>query len=70
MDLKEMDYEIGSWMKMVQDRLKWRVLVLAVLSLQVLLPESCIMPKAGRAQLPAVFRILPIIGVERLFNDL
>jgi hypothetical protein len=54
MDLKEIGYETGSWMEMVQDRLKWRLLVLAVLSLEVLLPESCI---SGLENLPGTLEL-------------
>jgi hypothetical protein len=30
MDVKEMDCEVGRWMELAQDRVQWRVLVLAV----------------------------------------
>jgi hypothetical protein len=38
--LKEIGYEDGRWMELTQDRVEWRALVLAVLNLRVLLPES------------------------------
>jgi hypothetical protein len=38
--LREMGCEDRRWMQLVQDRVKWLALVLAVLSLRVLLPES------------------------------
>jgi hypothetical protein len=40
MDLGEIGYEDGRWMELDQDRVRWRALVLAMLILQVLLPES------------------------------
>jgi hypothetical protein len=40
MDLMELSCEDGRWMELVQDRVQWRALVLAVLSLQALLPEN------------------------------
>jgi hypothetical protein len=40
MDLREMGCEDGRWMELAQDRVQWRALVLAVLNLRVLLPES------------------------------
>jgi hypothetical protein len=33
-------YEDGRWIELAQDRVQWRALVLAVLNLRVLLPES------------------------------
>jgi hypothetical protein len=40
MDLSEIGYEEEKWMELAQDRVQWRALVLAVLNLLVLLPES------------------------------
>jgi hypothetical protein len=40
MDLKEIGCEDVRWMELAQDLVQWRVLVLAVLNLRVLLPES------------------------------
>jgi hypothetical protein len=40
MDLREIGYEDGKWMELVQDRVKWLALVLEVLNIHVLLPES------------------------------
>jgi hypothetical protein len=40
MDLKETGCENGKWIELAQDRVQWRALVLAVLNLRVLLPES------------------------------
>jgi hypothetical protein len=40
MDLREIGCEDGRWMELAQDRVQWRALVLAVLKLLVLLPES------------------------------
>jgi hypothetical protein len=42
MDLREtlVGCEDGRWMELAQDRIQWRALVLAVLNLRVLLPES------------------------------
>jgi hypothetical protein len=40
MDLRETGCEDGRWMELAQDRVQGRVLVLAVLNLRVLLPES------------------------------
>jgi len=40
MDLMEKDCEDGRWIELVQDRVERWVLVLAVLNLCVLLPES------------------------------
>jgi hypothetical protein len=39
MDPKESGREYGRWMELAQDRVQWRVLVLAALNLRVLLPE-------------------------------
>jgi hypothetical protein len=39
MDLRELGWVDGSWMKLAQDRVQWRALVLAVLNLWVLLSE-------------------------------
>jgi hypothetical protein len=36
----KMGSEDARWMKLAQDRVQWRALVLAVLNLRVLLPES------------------------------
>jgi len=33
MDIREMGSEDGTWMKLAQDRVQWRVLVLVVLNL-------------------------------------
>jgi hypothetical protein len=38
--LWETGCEDGRWMELAQDRVQWRALVLAVLNLRVLLPES------------------------------
>jgi len=40
MDLKEMVYEDGKWVKLAQDYVQWRTLILAMLKLGVLLPGS------------------------------
>jgi hypothetical protein len=40
LDLSEICCEGGSWMELAQDRVQWQALVLAVLNLGVLLPES------------------------------
>jgi len=40
MNLMEIDCEDGKWMELAQDRVQWWALVLAVLILCVLLPES------------------------------
>jgi hypothetical protein len=40
MDLREIGCEDGRWMELAQDRVQLRDLVLAVLNLRVLLPES------------------------------
>ena len=40
MDLMEIGCEDGRWMELAQDRVQWQALVLAVLNLLVLLPES------------------------------
>jgi uncharacterized integral membrane protein len=40
MDLRETGCEDGRWMELAQNRVQWRALVLAVLNLRVLLPES------------------------------
>jgi hypothetical protein len=40
MDLREMGCEDGKLMELAQDRVQWWALVLAVLNLRVLLPES------------------------------
>jgi len=40
MDLMETDCEGGRWMELAQDHVQWWALVLAVLKLCVLLPES------------------------------
>ena len=42
MDLREIGCEDGRWMELAEDRVQWQVLVLAVLILPVLLPESCV----------------------------
>jgi hypothetical protein len=39
-DLRETGCEDGRLMELAQDRVQWRALVLAVLNLRVLLPES------------------------------
>jgi hypothetical protein len=39
MDLRETGCEEGRWMELAQDLVQWRALVLALLNLQVLLPE-------------------------------
>jgi hypothetical protein len=45
MDLREMGCEDGRWMELAQDRVQWRALLLAVLNLRVLLPESWLISK-------------------------
>jgi hypothetical protein len=45
MGLREISYEDGRWMELAQDRVQWRALVLAVLNLRVLLPESQLISK-------------------------
>jgi hypothetical protein len=40
MDLREIGCEDGRWMELAQDFAHWLALVLAVLNLRVLLPES------------------------------
>ena len=40
MDLREMGCEDGRWMELAQGRVQWQALVLVVLNLMVLLPES------------------------------
>jgi len=40
MYLREIGCEDGRWMELAQDRVQWWALVLAVLNLRVLLPES------------------------------
>jgi hypothetical protein len=37
---REMGCEDGRWMELAQDHVQWQALVLAVLNLRVLLPES------------------------------
>jgi hypothetical protein len=39
MDLREIGYEDGRWMELVQDHVQWQAMVLAVLNLGVLLPQ-------------------------------
>jgi hypothetical protein len=39
MNLVEVGCEDGRWMELAQDCVQWRALLLAVLNLQVLLPE-------------------------------
>jgi hypothetical protein len=39
MDLEEICCEDGRWMELAQDCVQWQALVLAVLNLQVLLPQ-------------------------------
>jgi hypothetical protein len=39
-DLREIGCEVGRWMELAQDRVQWWALVLAMLNLRVLLPES------------------------------
>jgi hypothetical protein len=45
MDLRETGCEDGKWLELVQDRVQWRALVLAVLNLRVLLTESKLISK-------------------------
>jgi hypothetical protein len=45
MDHMEICYEDGRWMELVQDRVQWWGLLLAVLSSCVLLPESLLISK-------------------------
>jgi hypothetical protein len=45
MDLGDTGCEDGRWMEVAQDRVKWQALVLAVLNLRVLLPESQLISK-------------------------
>jgi hypothetical protein len=40
MDLREMGCEDERWMELAQERVLWRVLVIAVWNLRVLLPKS------------------------------
>ena len=40
MDLREIGCGDGRWMELAEDRVQWQALVLAVLKLLVLLPES------------------------------
>jgi len=40
MDLKKIGCEDGRWMELAQDRVQWWALLLAVLNICVLLPES------------------------------
>jgi hypothetical protein len=40
MDLREIGWEDVEWIHLVQDRDRWRVLVNAVINLQVLAPQS------------------------------
>jgi hypothetical protein len=40
MGLREIGCEDGRWMELAEDRVHWRDLVLAVLTLWVLLPEA------------------------------
>jgi hypothetical protein len=40
MDVTGIVYEDGRYMEVAQDRVQWRALVLAVLNLRVLLPDS------------------------------
>jgi hypothetical protein len=40
MDLREISWEDGRWMELDQDRVYWQALVLAVMNLLVLLPDS------------------------------
>jgi hypothetical protein len=40
MDLSEIVCEDGRWMELAQDHVQWQALVLVVLNLQVLLPQS------------------------------
>jgi hypothetical protein len=39
MGFREIDCKNGSCMELVQDRVQWRALLLAVLNLRILLPE-------------------------------
>jgi len=41
MELTEIGCQHGRWVEMTQDHVHWEALLLAVLNLQVLLPESC-----------------------------
>jgi hypothetical protein len=45
MDLTEVGCDDGRWMELAQDRVQWLTLVLAVLNLRVLLPESYLTSK-------------------------
>jgi hypothetical protein len=38
-ELRDISCEDVRWMELAQDRVQWRVLVLAVLNLRVMLPE-------------------------------
>jgi hypothetical protein len=40
MERREIGCEDGRWMELAQDRVQWRSLVLAVLNIRVLLPET------------------------------
>jgi hypothetical protein len=40
-----METEVGKWIELAQDHVQWQALVLAVLTLRVLLPESQLISK-------------------------
>jgi hypothetical protein len=48
MVVREVNYEDSMWMKLAQNRVQWRTLVLAVLNLRVLLPQCWFMCLAKR----------------------
>jgi hypothetical protein len=47
-NLKEIDLEDGSWMDLAQNRVRWWVLVLAMLNLEVLLPGNYLVTSTSR----------------------
>lgn len=47
MDLREANSDIGRWIEVAQDRVKWRAMTLVVLILRDLLPESWLISKTG-----------------------
>jgi hypothetical protein len=58
MDLRETGCEDGRWMELAQDRVQWQALVLAVLNLPVLLPESFLeLRQAAREYETSILRL-------------
>jgi hypothetical protein len=51
MGVKEVGCEDGRWIELAQDCVQWRALVLAVLNLQVLLPESYLISKMALTEI-------------------